>query len=244
MTQYPIYLFIFLLQGIYIGFIRQSKMPSEGLIVNTGEEFTGGGVPGTVNLWFGATIVCLLIIFFVILLPMCGAYAIPGLTDKGLAECPACGCHVKDAETFAQVQPTPNYTGATPSSRYQELTQRGGGGYGLTFNEKTRLSEYNTSEDANQALLAAAQGGRQGFADHPTYNRWARDDREKKGMRMYSDLRQKALALGNEWNQSFNEWYKNWRSLPENKLASDVYYNRESMTPINDRKLTYSLGGM
>lgn len=239
MMQYHFIYLFFIFQGIYIGFIRQSKMPSDGLIVNTGEDFIGGAeAPGPKELWVGIAVVCLILLLFLVILPACGVYAVPGLTDKAPATCPACGCHVKDgvavlgeAEAFAQVQPTPNYTGATPSSRYQELTQRGGGGYGLTFNEKTRLSEYNTSEDANQQLLAAAQGGRQGFSQHPSYNRWARDDREKKGMRMYSDLRQKALAMGNEWNQSFDSWYKSWRGLPENKLASDVYYNRENYVP-------------
>lgn len=210
-------------------------MSSEGLVVDVNDQFTGGSVlnPST---WHPAAKA--IAVGFAIALVIYLIYAL------------ATGNWSLSGETFGNcTRDFCSPTGSPPDRALQEGSQPGAGGYGRQWDPVTGKDVYITPESQrmSKTLESALQGGFAGGPNHssPTYNRWARDDREKKGMRMYSDLRQKALAQGNEWNQSFADWYKGWRGLPSQRLASDAYYESmsgrisatERMKPLRDSEL-------
>jgi len=138
-------------------------------------------------------------------------------------------------------------SGANPNTGAQEGSQPGAGGYGRQWDPRTGRYVYIRPEfdKLDRTLDASIQGTRasSGFAGGPNYNNpsyrtWARDDREKKAMRMYSDLRRAYLDRGEEMTQSFADWYKTYKQESVNRLASDVYYtDGMSSRPLNDSDL-------
>lgn len=238
-------------------------MSSEGLIVDAGEGFVGGAenyLTKQVTLWktavVTAVVVAFLIILLAVILPAAGVYTVP-LSWAGLEEtAPGSGLwkRKEKAAKFRggregygnRTRQTMMPTGANPDPGQQEGSQPGAGGYGRQWDPTTHMYKYIRPEfeRLDRALEASITGDRvDKFANAPefadnSFNTWTRDAREKKGMRMYSALRQAAIAQGNEWNQSFEEWYKGWKSLPDNRLASDVYTESMVLRPMIDERLT------
>jgi hypothetical protein len=227
-----------------------------GLVVDLGmgeESFMGGGMmsdlPTPVKAFLGGVIG--LVIIGLVLLLCIWVGEVTTLRKKiGLGV--DCGCTVDangdvvPGEFFGnRVQPTFQPTGATPSGRYQEFSAANMGG--SVFNERTRMSEATQNSNSggyNAGLEAAIQGGRsESYANSPLFHtpsnsRWQRNDRQTKGMRMFASLKQSALNRGEEWNQSFDDWYKSWKGLPENRLNTDVYYGEGlKIAPMDDREL-------
>lgn len=228
-------------------------MDPEPLIVSAHQEsFSGGGNikswfwnenEGTPNFTGIFAIVGAIMLLLVVLLVMgiVTLTQIPG--GESLVKKCADDCVVKDGACAAKegfgnlIQPTKQPSGANPNPRYQELSQSGMGAEGLVFNERTRKYEYHQSKDENLALINATHGGRadmgaSGFSSQPpnytgpSYNRWRRDDREKKAMRQYAYLKRRATEQGTPWEGgTFNEWYKGKFLLdPDNHLGSDAYF--------------------
>jgi hypothetical protein len=225
------------------------KMPSEGLIVETGSDsFIGGLEPQQWMQHWGWFVAFIVVAVILLIVSISYGVEVSGLKDKLMSKLGV----EKPAGFGNRTRATTMPSGANPNTGLQEGSQPGAGGYGRQWNPTTGQYVYIRPEfdvlDKN--LASSLQGGniiaeepKSSFAGGPdfhsnTYNRWAKDDREKKGMRMYSDLRQKAIAQGNEWTQTFGEWYKGWKSLPANRLASDAF-NKEGMTlsPLQDSEL-------